>query len=67
MATPQERVVARARSEVGYVPADGKINKYAWALDRTGLYNYPKDGYDWCDIFSTGLSPRSSGWTWRFS
>ena len=31
--------------------AHGKFNKYARALDRTGLYNYPKDGYDWCDIF----------------
>ena len=51
MATPQERVVARARSEVGYVPTHGKFNKYARALDQTGLYNYPKDGYDWCDIF----------------
>ena len=36
---------------MGYVPTHGKFNKYARVLDRTGLYNYPKDGYDWCDIF----------------
>ena len=51
MPTPQERVVARARAEVGYVPSHGKFNKYALALDATDIYNFPKNGYDWCDIF----------------
>ena len=66
MATPQERVVGRARAEVGYVPTHGKFNKYARVLDRTGLYNYPKDGYDWSTSSTTGSWSRSSGWTWRF-
>ena len=56
MATPQERVVGRARAEVGYVPTHGKFNKYARVLDQTGLYNYPKDGYDWCDISLGGTN-----------
>lgn len=51
MASPQERVAELARSQVGYVPPQGKWNKYAEALDRTDLYNYAKNGYDWCDIF----------------
>ena len=51
MSTPQERVVALAKSQVGYVPPVGKWNKYAEALDKTDLYNYAKNGYDWCDIF----------------
>ena len=50
--TPQERVVARARAEVGYVPSHGKFNKYALALDATDIYNFPKNGYDWCDVFA---------------
>lgn len=32
-------------------PPQGKWNKYAEALDQTDLYNYAKNGYDWCDIF----------------
>ena len=28
-----------------------KWNNYAEALDKTDLYNYAKNGYDWCDIF----------------
>lgn len=51
MSTPQERVVALAKSQVGYHPTHGKFNKYAEALDKTDLYNFPKNGYDWCDIF----------------
>ena len=51
MSTPQERVVAVAKSQVGYYPTNGKFNRYAEALDRTDLYNHAKNGYDWCDIF----------------
>lgn len=51
MSSPQERVVALAKSQVGYVPPVGKWNSYAEALDKTDLYNYAKNGYDWCDIF----------------
>jgi hypothetical protein len=51
MASPQERVAELARSQVGYVPPQGKWNKYAEALDQTDLYNFAKNGYDWCDIF----------------
>lgn len=63
--TPQERLVATAVDQVGYIgkksnaqldtPAangGGKFNKYARDLDALGdFYNYPKQGYDWCDIF----------------
>ena len=51
MASPQERVAELAKSQVGYVPPQGKWNKYAEALDQTDLYNFAKNGYDWCDIF----------------
>lgn len=51
MSSPQERVAELARSQVGYVPLQGKWNKYAEALDQTDLYNYAKNGYDWRDIF----------------
>lgn len=49
MSSPQERVVALAKSQVGYIPPVGKYNRYAEALDKTDLYNYAKNGYDWCD------------------
>ncbi len=51
MASPQERVVELAKAQVGFVPPCGKFNRYAEALDATDLYNYAKNGYDWCDIF----------------
>ncbi|MBP3883628.1 MAG: hypothetical protein J6D54_01645 [Olsenella sp.] len=51
--SPQQRVLDLIRGEVGYVPSNGKHNKYAQYLDSLGdVYNYPKDGYDWCDIFA---------------
>lgn len=63
--TPQERLVAIAVDQVGYIGkksnaqldtptanGGGKFNKYARDLDALGdFYNYPKQGYDWCDIF----------------
>lgn len=51
MSTPQERVVAVAKGQVGYFPTHGKFNRYAEELDRTDLYNFSKNGYDWCDVF----------------
>ena len=51
MASPQERVAELARAQVGYVSPQGKWNKYAGALDQPDLYNFAKNGYDWCDIF----------------
>lgn len=52
MATPQQRVVEKATSQVGYVASAGKHTKYAQELDRTDVYNGAKDGYDWCDVFA---------------
>ena len=63
--TPQEKLIATAVDQVGYIGkksnaqldnftgnGGGKFNKYARDLDALGdFYNYPKQGYDWCDIF----------------
>ena len=50
--SPQQRVVDTALSQVGYVAENGKHTKYAQELDAIGdIYNGPKDGYDWCDVF----------------
>lgn len=50
--TPKEALIATAESQVGYKASKGKINKYAEELDKIGtVYNFPKNGYDWCDIF----------------
>ena len=51
--TPQEKVAAWARSQVGYRADSGKHNKYAAKLDALGfVYNGAKNGYDWCDVFA---------------
>lgn len=63
--TPQERLVATAVDQVGYIGhksaaqldtptanGGGKFNKYARDLDALGdFYNGPKNGFDWCDCF----------------
>lgn len=63
--TPQERLVATAVDQVGYIGKKsnaqldnfkgnpgGKFNKYARDLDALKtFYNGPKQGFDWCDIF----------------
>lgn len=61
-----ERVLRTARSEIGYLEkasnsqldnptanaGDGNWNKFAAFLDSLGVvYNFPKNGYAWCDIF----------------
>ena len=64
--TPVERLIATARAEVGYLEKasnsqlDSKtgnagyanFTKYARDLDQMGVYNGPKNGYAWCDVFS---------------
>ena len=63
--TAIERVIARAQAELGYIEKatnaqlDDKTTnagarnwtKYARDLDEMGIYNGPKNGYDWCDVF----------------
>lgn len=63
--TPQEKLIATAVDQVGYIghrsnsqldtPAangGGKYNKFARDLDALGdFYNGPKNGFDWCDVF----------------
>lgn len=64
--TPQERVIARAENEIGYLEkatnaqlddktanaGKGNYTKYARDLDNLGdVYNGKKNGYDWCDVF----------------
>lgn len=50
--TPQECLINTALSQVGYDADAGKYNKYAAVLDKLGfVYNGPKNGFDWCDIF----------------
>lgn len=65
MSTAVDRVIATAKAEVGYLEKKSNANldsfsanagynnytKYARDLDATGLYNFPKQGYSWCDIF----------------
>lgn len=63
--TPQERLIATAKDELGYMGkrsnrdlddfkanTSGKWSKYARDLDALGnFYNGRKNGYDWCDVF----------------
>lgn len=64
--TAQERVIAAARAEVGYLekascdqlddklanPGRNNWTKYARDLDGLGcIYNGRKNGFDWCDVF----------------
>lgn len=51
MGTPQERVVALAKSQVGYAAQRERLNKFAEDLDWTDLYDSAKNGYDWADVF----------------
>ncbi len=63
--TPQERLIATAEDQVGYLGKKtnaqlddpkanpgGRWNKYARDLDAlSDFYNGGKNGYDWCDVF----------------
>lgn len=64
--TAVERVIKRARGELGYIEKASKsqlddktanagnknYTKYARDLDDLGIYNGKKNGYDWCDVFA---------------
>ena len=65
--TPQEKLIAVAKAEVGYLEkaSNAKLDsdtanagtknwtKYARDLDNLGnFYNGKKNGYDWCDVFT---------------
>ena len=63
--TPQERLIAAAKAQLGYIGkksnaqldaptanTPGLYNKFARDLDALGdFYNGRKNGYDWCDVF----------------
>lgn len=63
--TPQERLIATAGDQLGYMGkrananldefktnAPGLFNRFAQDLDALGdFYNGKKNGYDWCDVF----------------
>lgn len=63
--TAVERLLQTARNEIGYLEKATNSNlddktanvgsnnytKYARDLDRLGVYNFPKNGYAWCDMF----------------
>lgn len=64
--TPQERVIATAVAELGYIekktdemldnklanPGKNNWTKYARDLDGIGnIYNGKKNAFDWCDVF----------------
>lgn len=63
--TPIERVISIARAEIGYLEkasnaqldsktanaGDKNWTKYARDLDALKVYNGPKNGYAWCDMF----------------
>lgn len=60
-----KRILNTAKKEIGYLEKStnsqldsktgnaGKNNwtKYARDLDKLGVYNFPKNGYEWCDMF----------------
>lgn len=49
---PRDILVNNALAQVGYKAETGKHTKYAEELDKLGyVYNGPKNGFDWCDVF----------------
>lgn len=49
---PRDILVNNALAQVGYKAGSGKHTKYAEELDKLGyVYNGPKNGFDWCDVF----------------
>lgn len=51
MGTPQERVVALAKSQVGYAAQRERVNKYADELDWDELYDTAPSAHDWACAF----------------
>lgn len=63
--TATERLIVHAIAEEGYLEkatnhwlddktanaGKGNFTKYARDLDKRYIYNGPKNGYDWCDVF----------------
>lgn len=50
--TAQQKIVNLAYKQLGYVETASNKTKYAADLDALGdIYNGPKNGYDWCDVF----------------
>lgn len=50
--TAQQKIVNLAYKQLGYVETATNKTKYAADLDALGdIYNGPKNGYDWCDVF----------------
>ena len=63
--TAIEKLLSTARAELGYLEkrsnsqlddktanaGDQNWTKYARDLDALGVYNFPKNGYAWCDMF----------------
>lgn len=63
--TAVARLLQTARNEIGYLEKATNSNlddktenagsnnytKYARDLDKLGVYNFPKNGYAWCDMF----------------
>lgn len=72
------KVVAIALAEVGYKEkasnsqldsktanaGSANFNKYAAYIDKNApsFYNFPKNGYDWCDIFNDYCHIKASDW-----
>lgn len=61
---PRDILVNNALAQVGYKAGPGKQTKYAEELDKLGyVYNGPKNGYDWCDVFVDWCFYKSFGKT----
>lgn len=61
---PRDILVNNALAQVGYKAGPGKETKYAAELDKLGyVYNGPKNGYDWCDVFVDWCFYKSFGKT----
>lgn len=61
---PRDILVNNALAQVGYKADSRKHTKYAEELDKLGyVYNGPKNGYDWCDVFVDWCFYKSFGKT----
>ena len=62
--TAQQKIVNLAYKQLGYVETATNKTKYAADLDALGdVYNGPKNGYDWCDVFVDWLFIEAFGKT----
>lgn len=72
---PVAKVIQIARAEIGYIEKASNANlddktanagknnytKYARDLDALGVYNFGKNGYEWCDIFADWVYVQAFG------